>query len=230
MAGISPIGPQNVPISRPLRRDFSKHYDSHAVRHHFYTSWLEIITYHNYAVIMKHAAISLVLVPFAALAQAPLPDLTSGSIASLEAGVICAPEELGVVQAPGTIAGTTHVLLDDPPFVAVTRRVPAVLGLGFGIKSLSTDTEGLQDVLMRVTHPAMGTNQTTQQTFTTTIRGTDPSLTFYQFDYDYELVPGIWQLEASSRDEVLYRKTFEVVAPDQFPELAEVCGYLDLLS
>lgn len=183
-----------------------------------------------YVLIMKHIAFSLFLLPVTALAQSPLPDTIAPSIASLEAGVICAPDDLGVAQAPGTIAGTTHVITEEPPFVAVTRRVPAVLGIGFGIKSLSQDGDGLSGVVMKVTHPPMGGNGITAQTFTTTIRGTDPSLTFYQFDYDYELLPGIWQLEASLADEVLYRTTFEVVPADQVPELAEVCGYQDLFS
>jgi len=92
---------------------------------------------------MKHVALSLFLLPVAALAQAPLPDTTSSNIASLEAGVICAPDDLGVAQAPGTIAGTTHVITEEPPFVAITRRVPAVLGIGFGIKSVSQNSDGL---------------------------------------------------------------------------------------
>jgi len=45
-----------------------------------------------------------------------------------------------------------------------------------------------------------------------------------------ELLPGIWQLEASLADEILYRTTFEVVPAAQVPELAEVCGYQDLFS
>jgi len=179
---------------------------------------------------MKHLFACLLLVPSAAFAQAPLPDLTSPSIATLEAGVICAPDSLGERSAPGTVAGTTHVIEEEPPFVAVTRRVPAVIGIGFGIKSRAAALGGIPDVKMRVTHPPMGTAGQTVQSFASAIRGTDPSLTFYQFDFDYELLPGIWQIEASSNGETLYRSTFEVVPADQVPELAEICGYTDLFS
>ena len=165
-----------------------------------------------------------------ATAQAPQPDTVSPLMASVETGVICAPDSMDVRDAPGTIAGTTHVIEDEPPFVAVTRRVPAVLGIGFGIKSLTKDIGGLGDVLMTVTHPPMGDAGTTEQTFLTNIRGTDPSLTFYQFDFDYELLPGIWQMEASFGGEILYRSTFEVLPPEQVPELAEICGFTDLFS
>ena len=102
--------------------------------------------------------------------------------------------------------------------------------LGFGIKSRTLDSDGLSGVEMTVTHPPMGDIGAISQTFTTTIRGTDPSLTFYQFDYDYELLPGIWQMEASFGGETLYRTTFEVLPANQVPELAEICGFTELLS
>nr|WP_183525293.1 DUF3859 domain-containing protein [Yoonia ponticola] len=179
---------------------------------------------------MKHVLACLLIAPIAAFAQAPLPDLTAPAIATLQAGVICAPVSLGERLAPGTVAGTTHVINEEPPFVAATRRVPAVLGIGFGIKSQAADLDGIEGVKMTVTHPPMGASGQTVQTFPSTIRGTDPSLTFYQFDFDYELLPGIWQIEASSNGETLYRTTFEVLPAEQVPELAEICGYVDLFS
>ncbi|MEJ6399298.1 DUF3859 domain-containing protein [Yoonia sp. 208BN28-4] len=181
---------------------------------------------------MKHIALLVALaLPFAANAQTgPQPDKISPAMASVETGVICAPPATGEVEAPGTVAGTTHLIADEPPFVSTARRVPAVLGIGFGIKSQSIDSGGISDVVMRITHPPMGDAGVTAQTFTSSISGIDPSLTFYQFDFDYELLPGIWQMEASSNGTVLYRTTFEVVTPDQIPELASICGFEELLS
>lgn len=179
---------------------------------------------------MKNVAFALLFWPTLVTAQPPLPDLVSDVMASVEAGVICAPETTGTLDAPGTVAGTTHLIAEEPPFIAVTRRVPAVLGIGFGIKSRTLDINGLNGVTMTVTHPPMGDGAATIQTFETTIRGTDPSLTFYQFDFGYELLPGIWQMQASIGDQILYRTTFEVLPPELVPELAEACGFEDLLS
>lgn len=179
---------------------------------------------------MKHVIFAICCLPLSALAQAPQPDFIAGTMASVEAGVICAPETTGVLDAPDTVAGTTHIIAEEPPFVALTRRVPAVLGIGFGIKSRTVDFDGLEGVTMTVTHPPMGSGGATQQSFPTTIRGTDPSLTFYQFDFNYELLPGIWQMTAEHGGEVLFRTTFEVLPPDQVPELAEICGFEELLS
>lgn len=179
---------------------------------------------------MKYTFAFVLCAPIAAFAQAPQPDLTAAAIASMEVGVICAPDAQGVREAPGTIAGTTHIIEEEPPFVAATRRVPAVLGIGFGIKSQALDIGGINGVQMTVTHPPMGAGGQTTQTFSSTIRGTDPSLTFYQFDFDYELLPGFWQIEASHSGETLYRTTFEVLPAEQMPELADICGYVDLFS
>lgn len=179
---------------------------------------------------MRHILSTLICIPFAAFAQAPQPDVIASTMASVEAGVICAPEATGVLDAPDTVAGTTHVIAEEPPFVAITRRVPAVLGIGFGVKSRTADFAGLNGVTMTVTHPAMGSAGATQQSFATTIRGTDPSLTFYQFDFDYELLPGIWQMTADFEGEILFRTTFEVLPPEDVPELAAICGFEELLS
>ncbi len=163
-------------------------------------------------------------------AWSPAADLTDAAIASLETGVICPPPTVGETPAPGTLAGTTHLIEDEPPFVSRSNRVPAVIGLGFGAKSMTADMLGLSDVTMTVTHPPMGKDGITSQTFQTRIDGTTPALTFYQFDYDYELVKGLWQMEASKDGKVLYRTTFEVIAPKDASELAKICGFEELLS
>ena len=165
------------------------------------------------------------------LASTAVAELeTSSEIISLEAGIVCAPEPVGSIPAPGTVAGTTHVIDKEPEFVSTTQRVPAVLGVGFGVKTRAAAPEGIDVVTMVVTHPAMGPENTTTQNFQTRISGEDASLTFYQFDFTYELVLGMWQFTAISGDAALYTVAFEVVDPRQVPELAGVCGYLELLS
>lgn len=155
---------------------------------------------------------------------------TSAAVASVEAGVLCPPEPVGSIPAPDTLAGQTHVIETEPEFAAITTRVPASIGVGFGIKSQSTAVEGINGVTMVVTHPPMGANSITNQSFLTRIGGDASSLTFYQFDYAYELVLGTWQFTAVSGDETLFSKAFEVVDPRLVPELAGLCGYLDQLS
>ena len=174
-------------------------------------------------------AVVLCLAALPVLAQST-QETVSDRIASFETGVICAPEAIGTRPAPDTVAGTTHVIEVEPPFVSTDNRVPAVLGIGFGIKAMAVGYDGIDDVTMRITHPPMGDGGVTSQTYGSRISGLDPSLTFYQFDFDYELLEGTWQMEAYARGTLLYRTTFEVVAPRKLPELASVCGYENLLS
>ena len=152
----------------------------------------------------------------AAISSAPV----SPDISAIEAGVICPPETVGSSPAPDTIAGTTHLIDEEPPFVSNARVVPAVLGIGFGVKAQTPIEGGINQITMVVAHPAMGNEGVESQSF----------LTFYQFDYSYELLPGSWTMTAMRADEVLYQVDFEIVPPDLVPELAGVCGYENLLS
>lgn len=154
----------------------------------------------------------------------------SPDISVIEAGIICPPETVGSSPAPDTIAGTTHIIDEEPPFVSTTRVVPAVLDIGFGVKAQTPIEGGINQITMVVTHPAMGDTGAESQSFLTRISDVEPSLTFYQFDYSYELLPGPWTMTAMRDDEVLYQVDFEVVPPDVVPELAGACGYEDLLS
>jgi len=158
------------------------------------------------------------------------PDKVSPAISGLEAGIVCAPVTVGSAPAPDTLAGATHIIDEEPPFVSVSRRVPAVIGIGFGVKSTASTKSGIDDVLVVITHPPMGADQIRTQSFLTAISGIESSLTFYQFDSDYELVPGLWQMAATKDGQPLFSAMFEVVAPQQAPQLAAACGFEELLS
>ena len=186
-------------------------------------------TFRTYLLRMKDVALPTLM--FGLLCASAAAEVTkSPDISSLEAGIVCAPIPVGTSPAPGTLAGVTHIIAEEPDFVSNTRQVPAVRDIGFGVKAQSIDPEGIGGVTILLTHPEMGESNVTEQTFVTSISGTDPSLTFYQFDYDYELVLGPWQFKAMSGEDVLYAVSFEVVDPRFVPELAGVCGFLDLLS
>ena len=165
------------------------------------------------------------------LAQAD--DFKSPLLGFYEAGVLCAQDPSTVREAPDTVAGTTHVIEDAPPFVSNGRVVPAVIGIGFGVRAGLFGDIGQDGIVMRVTHPAMtgGGQGATEQSFITNIGSEfSPGITFYQFDYGYELALGDWTMTATSGGVTLYETTFTVVPPSALPELAGVCGYLDLLS
>ncbi len=168
----------------------------------------------------------LTTLPLFAAAQA----VQSEALASLWAGVVCGPPVVGSAPAPDTIAGSTHLVDETPPFIAEITQVPAVIGIGFGVKAQALDPMGLNDVTVTVTHPPMGDAGVTRQSYTSWISGTEPSITFYQFDDDYERVTGTWTFTGVRDGVALFSVAFEVVPPQALPGLAEACGYSDLLS
>jgi len=152
-------------------------------------------------------------------------------VSFFESGVLCASDTGVTREAPDTVAGTTHVIEHAPPFVSNNHIVPAVIGIGFGVKSGIDAPVALNDVLISVTHPPFAGSGTTQQSYSSYIGpGTDPSINFYQFDYGYELALGEWTMSASFDGYTLWETSFVVVAPADLPELASVCGYQDLIG
>jgi hypothetical protein len=165
-----------------------------------------------------------------AAAQSMPGDSMGPGIQSLKAGIICAQDVISLTPAPDTVAGVTNVIEGDPAFVAFSRDVPAVVGIGFGVKSQAADGIDRLGVLITVTHPPMGDAGVIRESYTTDISSSGLSFTLYQFDYDYELVQGTWTFEATHDGKRLFRASFDVVPPQDVPELAAACGYENLLS
>ncbi|PVA06382.1 DUF3859 domain-containing protein [Thalassorhabdomicrobium marinisediminis] len=158
---------------------------------------------------------------------------TSPRLGFFKAGVLCAQDSLETRAAPDTVAGTTHVIDEAPPFVSPGPRVPAVIGIGFGVRAGLKGDFGQDGVTMTVTHPPFtgaGKGATRQSFVTSLSTSHSPSITFYQFDYPYELALGEWTMTAEAAGEILYQVSFTVVPPAALPELANACGYQDPLS
>lgn len=168
---------------------------------------------------------------FGLTASAAQDDFVSPLVGFFEAGVLCAQDAVTVREAPNTVAGTTHVIDEAPPFVSTGRIVPAVIGIGFGVRAGVGSDFSIEDVTMTVSHPPFAGNGATEQSFVTSIGPEGaPGITFYQFDYGYELALGDWTMAAAANGVTFYEVTFTVVPPAALPELAGACGYLDLLS
>ncbi|MCG3269272.1 DUF3859 domain-containing protein [Yoonia sp. I 8.24] len=178
---------------------------------------------------MKHWLAIFVLI-IAPSFGAAAPDMVSTEIAEIEIGILCAPDTVTTSPAPDTLAGITHVVDEPPSFVSNSQVVPAAFGVGFGVRSRALRAEGLDNVTIVITHPPMGDNGATTQSYTTGIDGGGGSFTFYQFDYAYELQTGQWTMTAMRNDKPLYSVSFDVVAPETRPDLASVCGYMGMLS
>ena len=181
--------------------------------------------------ILTMRILNLLILCTALLAQPATAQLAkSSAISWIEAGIICASDTGEYREAPGTISGRAHAPTEEPPFVSNSQVVPAVRGVGLGVKARSDATIGMLPIEMILTHPPMGEDGITRQTFVSLITPDRNAIIFFQFDHDYELVTGPWSFTAMRDGQTVFRANFQVVSPDEMPDLADTCDYRDLLS
>lgn len=141
-------------------------------------------------------------------------------IARLEVGVFCAWQQMDRAPAPDTANGWIHVPVDEVTFQWPDRQVvPAVIGMGFGLRA--TAAPGFETAAgeVRVYRPG----RSTPETWASDVSDFGPTLAFFRFDTKDELIPGRWVFEGWDRDQLLYRAEFEVVLPSALPGMAGAC-------
>lgn len=157
------------------------------------------------------AAAALML---AATAATPVAaDEIGGAVARWQAGAVC-PSAFG----QGRNAA------NDIPFIAQTQVIPAIIGMGFGVKAQATQPEGVGNVTITVVHPPFTPGGGNAQSFQTAMSGTGLSGFYYRFEEAREVVPGTWSVQATAGTTLLYRIDFEVVRPRVDDGLLRACG------
>ncbi|SFI83791.1 DUF3859 domain-containing protein [Jannaschia pohangensis] len=142
----------------------------------------------------------------------------------VETGIICPDTREGrLIDAPGTEAGFVRVL-DGLDFDMPGRIVPLVPDLAFGIRVRLKD-DVPRDVTMITRHPPMGANGVTEQVHISTLPADDTYIRVYSFDFDYEMLPGVWTLAVADGDDLLLSVDFEVVEAYD-PRIDNICGFL----
>ena len=170
------------------------------------------------------AALSLALAALPAGAQALPADYVAPGIRLIEAGIICAADPVGMQPAPDTLTGFVNTIRPDATFVSPSREIPAVPGLGFGVRTQAFLR--LHDsITITVTHPPMGPGGATQQTYLSTIP-IGPRINGYFLEYERDLVPGDWTISASEGDVPLFAVHFTLVDPAELPGMAGLCEHL----
>ena len=177
---------------------------------------------------MRRLIATLMLCAGAAGAQPALDATLGDDVTSFRTGIVCTPVVVGTREAPGTIAGTINHLDEVPDFTVPGQVVPGVIGVSFG--SLVRTDEDFILVDMVVTHPPMGPDGVTVQTYTTRIGPDGDAPILYSLEYPEEVVFGDWRFQARAAGRDLFDVTFTVVPPAELPELARICDYVDLLS
>jgi Domain of unknown function (DUF3859) len=156
------------------------------------------------------------------LASASGAALAEGPLKVTEVGIFCPYERNGSVVAPDTVMGTVD-LIDDQPVDVHSTRVPAYLTLAFGARYRLVDGQPDQPATIVITHPPMGPDGITRQSWDMTLRAGDDGLSTYRFDRPDELVLGEWTLQVQVEGRSLMSQSFSVVPPAQAPTAIDMC-------
>lgn len=170
---------------------------------------------------MRLLVLLATLMPFGPAQAGPTQPDHGPQVARLEAGVFCALQAMDRMPAPGTEAGWIHVPTADIRFHWPDRQVvPAALGIAFGVEAQAVPGFSTAAAEARISRP--GRSQ--PETWATGLSDAGAALTFFRFDTEAELVPGLWTLELWDGPIRLYRVEFDVVPAAALPEIAEACG------
>jgi len=167
------------------------------------------------------AAISLALTALPASAEVPPADFVAPGIVVVEAGIICDADPEAIQSAPDTLTGFINWIGPDATFVSPSREIPAVAGLRFGVRTMSLVRE-YPEVTITITHPPMGPEGITQQSYVTWIP-LWTKIDGYLLEFDRDLVPGDWTISAAEGEVPLFAVHFTLVDPAEMPGMAGVC-------
>lgn len=140
----------------------------------------------------------------------------------LESGVICDIVLDGRREAPLTESGVLNLVRQDRHVDVVTTRVPARLGLSFGIR-VRARAGAPQTARLVLSHPPMGGGRVRVQSWNVPLSPGDPAMSMFTFEKRYELVQGRWTFEMRAGNAVLARGRFDVVPDGTVPEVAAAC-------
>jgi hypothetical protein len=149
---------------------------------------------------------------------------TSDAIARLVFGVYCASAPVDLQEAPGTVAGVVNIVSDLPVLLAETTRVPAQIGIGFGVLVEAAEGIVLDDVTITITHPPYPDTKIEVERWVTSFDHEAPGLVGFSFERESELVTGRWIFEADHDGELVFRIDFEVVPASALPGFAQGCA------
>lgn len=158
------------------------------------------------------------------LGQDTNTDVLQGQgVETLIYGIYCAEAPIDLEEAPGTAAGVVNLVSDLPEMRAIATRVPARLGIGFGLLVELKDGLIHDPLSITLTHPPYPDSGIEVETWQSAVDEISPGLIGFSFEQPSELVVGAWTFEAVHDGEVVFRVTFDVVPPALAPDLAGSC-------
>lgn len=148
----------------------------------------------------------------------------------IDHGVICQVTPDGSREAPDTMVGAINLIEQSRDMDVTTRVVPAKTGISFGVKFTLRPGAGDRSVAVIVSHPPMGPDGVTTETWIAPLSEGRASLNLFTFEFPYELVPGPWTMALEGEEGRLMEQHFEVVSELAAPAVLSVCYGQDFVS
>ena len=146
-------------------------------------------------------------------------------------GILCPfPDERGRLPAPLTESGEILLIDQNRKIDIRSTIVPAVTDFSFGVRFRLQDGAELDGAMMFIEHPPLGETGLTRQMWPTAPTDGASTLDLFRFEFEHEKVPGLWVLGLMAGGRVLMQQEFQVVAPEDAPDLVEACDGPALLS
>lgn len=178
---------------------------------------------------MRHPSALFVLLAAMVLA-APHKLRAEADVALVDFGVICQVTTDGEREAPLTEAGVVRLVDQWMPFDVRVARVPAHIGLSFGLRLL-LDPDGVSNgTRIVVIHPPMGPRGVTVESWSAPLQPGVPNLNLFTFEEEYEMVQGRWKIRVMDATGVLFEQVFDVLPAGSVPEVQDICFGAELTS
>jgi len=165
------------------------------------------------------AAIAALTFCFPALADVAAP-VSSPTVQITNFGIYCSPEIKERQEAPETTLGYIEVFSGMPEIRFQQQKVPARLGVSFGV--VVTSANDVPSVRVETWQPG----QETPDIYYTGYIAGGSSMRGFTFDFKEELLLGVWRMEAWEGETRLYSVEFEVVPPSTLPGIGSDCTFL----
>ena len=162
------------------------------------------------------AALAFCLPAFADVAA----PASSPTVQITNFGIYCSPEIKERQEAPETSLGYIEVFSGMPEIRYQQQKVPARLGVSFGVVIASA--KDMSGVRVETWRPG----QETPDIYYTDYTAGGTSMRGFTFDFKEELLLGVWRMEAWEGDTRLYSVEFDVVAPSTLPGIGSDCTFL----
>ena len=150
----------------------------------------------------------------------PIPPIASPGIQITEYGIYCKPDTERTEDAPETSLAYIQVFTGQPEFRYRQQDVPARLGVSFGVVVVSDVT--IPEVRIETWKP--GADK--PEVWYTEFAAGGESMRGFSFDFEEELLTGMWRMEAWDGDTRLYSVEFDVLPPSSLPGVGSGCAFL----